>query len=234
MHRQRNPHHESVRVVRRSARRGLLNAALTSAAMMIGHGIASAAPLAGRYHVAAGPDVAGEIVLRADNSFDYFLAAGSLGEHARGKWSVEGNALHLVTLPKPVPATFAAGAIAVAADAPLVLHVIDPGGCGIAAVELRVGFDMGEEAEGYTQDYGWSLPPTETRVPRWVEFAVPIYGLRSQRFAIDLTRGHAFSFVLTPNDLGTVDFADVRIDLEPGRLLVHREAGVLMFRAAAE
>lgn len=203
------------------------------AAIGMGQGGASAAEPVGLYQLAGGPDAAAEIVLRTDGSFEYFLAAGSLDEHAKGLWKADGRALHLTTLPKPVAAVFAAGAISASRDAPLILHVVDPNGSGIAAVDLRVGFDGGEEAEGYTQDYGWSLSPEDTRVPRWVEFELPIYQLRSQRFSVDLSKGNELSFVLTPNDLGVIDFANVRIDIEPGQLTMHRGAGVLTFKKRA-
>jgi len=54
---------------------------------------------------------------------------------------------------------------------------------------------------------------------------------RSQRFALDRTKGNRFSFTLTPNDLGTIDVARVPIDIEPGRPIVHRGTHPLIFEA---
>jgi hypothetical protein len=178
--------------------------------------------LAGRYRLTGEQDVASELVLSPDGRFAYFLMAGSLDEQAQGRWTAIGPALRLDTEPKPVPPTFSAGPVSGGTEGPLSLHVTTPDGHGIAAVDLVVGFDSGAPDEGYTQDYGWTLPADEARSPRWVEFAVPIYQLRSQRFPIDLAKGREQRFILTPNDIGTIDFTGVRVDSVAGRLIVHR------------
>ena len=185
--------------------------------------------VAGRYRLHDGPDVASELLLRPDGKFEYFLMAGSLDEQSSGTWQVDGGALQLTTTPKPVPAVFTAGAASSAPDAALVLHVTDPAGNGIAAVHFTLGFDSGEPVESYTQDYGWTLDKLEQRTPRWIEFSVPIHNLQSPRFLIDLARGNEQTFVLTPNDLGTVDFTNMQIDIQPRRLIMHRYGALMRF-----
>ena len=205
--------------------------ALLAAAVLAPMSGAPAAPPnpAGTYRM-GGHDVASELVLTRDGKFTYFLAAGSLDEQAAGTWSIKGSMLHLVTLPKPVAAVFAAGKRRQTKVSPLIVHVVAPNGQGIAAVDLQVGLDSGEPAEGYTQDYGWSLPEGEKRIPRWVEFTLPIYALKSQRFAItDLAGGNELTFVLTPNDLGRIDFATIPIDIAPDRLTMHRWGNLAVF-----
>ncbi len=199
------------------------------AALLFALPVAARTP-AGRYRMHE-PEVAAELELKPDGSFTYFFSAGSLDEHAMGKWRVDGAIVRLETIPKPVPATFAAGTVGQAKGERLVLHVVSPQGQGIAAVDLVVGFDSGDPAEGYTQDYGWSLAEGDARVPRWVEFAVPIYGLRSQRFAIDSAQGNELTFVLTPNDIGTLDMADISLEVRPDGLVMHRNGGELLFDA---
>ena len=44
---------------------------------------------------------------------------------------------------------------------------------------------------------------------------MPIYQLKSQRFAIDVSKGNELTFVLTPNDLGVVDFSAMPVDVTP-------------------
>ena len=61
---------------------------------------------------------------------------------------------------------------------------------------------------------------------------MPIYNLRSPRFPIDLSKGNALTFVLTPNDLGTIDFNGIQIDIRPHRLIVHRGGALLTYEAA--
>ena len=202
----------------------------------VGQGAAAAdnSP-AGRYRMSEGPDVASELILAADGRFTYFLAAGSLDEHSAGQWRIDGKTLRLTTNPKPVPPTFAAGPITRLAEGIVTLHVVSPRGDGIAAIDLKLGFDQGEPVEAYTQDYGWSLSPNEARKnPRWVEFAVPMFQLQSQRFPLDLSRGNDFTFVLTPNDLGLVDFTDMPAAIVDGEIIIKRGPGEMIFKPARQ
>ena len=188
--------------------------------------------LAGRYRLHDGPDVASELILRADGRFQYFLMAGSLDEQAQGTWLVDGKVLKLTTLPKPVPAVFTAGPAAATPDGRLAIHVTDPAGRGIASVYFTLGFDSGPPVTGYTQDYGWTLPEGEDRAPRWIELSVPIHDLQPPRFLLDVSKGNAVTFILTANDLGTIDFSGMRIDIQPGRLVMHRHGTLIAYEAS--
>lgn len=175
--------------------------------------------------------MASELILKPDGTFDYFLAAGSLDEMSHGTWRAEGKSLRLTTTPKPVPAVFTAGPIITVPEEKMVIHVTAPSGGGIAAVDFTIGFDAGEPVTGYTQDYGWSLAGDEPRTPRSITFSLPIYEITSQRFTIDLAKGNSQTFILNPNDLGTIDFADVQIDIEPRALVMHRWGLTLTYAA---
>ena len=202
--------------------------ALTSQAAVADDG------LAGRYRVDDGPDVASELILRPNGKFDYFLMAGSLDEQAQGSWQVDGETLRLMTIPKPVAAVFSRGPASTTADGKLVLHVTNPAGRGIASVHFTLGFDTGPPVKGYTQDHGWSLDERDKRIPRWIELSVPIYKLRSPRFPIDLSTGNEVTFILTPNDLGTIDFTGMQIDIQPHRLIMHRDGALITFEAIGD
>ena len=213
--------------------RGSLVTGLFAAALVLTSPAAAAGDtLAGRYRLDDGPDVASELILRSDGRFEYFLMAGALDEQARGTWQADGTALKLTTLPRPVPAVFSPGPVNSTPDARLALHVTNPAGRGIASVHFTLGFDRGPPVTGYTQDYGWTLDPSEARAPRWIELSVPIHSLRSPRFPLDLAKGNAVTFVLTANDLGTVDFTGMRIDIERGRLVMHRHGALIPYDAA--
>jgi hypothetical protein len=221
-------------------RRGALqlSRAFASAAAVL---LAFAAPAAaepgaeGRYRLRGEQDVASELIIRPGGTFAYFLAAGALDEQAEGRWRREGAAIFLTTEPKPVPAAFSAGdAVLRRAAAALTLRVVWPDGRGVAGVDLRVGFAEGGLIDDYTQEDGWSLPPDERRIPAWIELSVPMHGLASPRFPVEPARANDLTFVLTPNDLGTVDFADLRLDLEPGRLLMRRAGGTLRYERTGD
>lgn len=183
----------------------------------------------GDYRLAAGPDVVGALTLMPDGRFRYALSAGALDEHAQGRWLVTDGQVRLYTEPRPNPPLFSAGPQAVTKDAPFKLLVTWPNGKGIAGVDFTIGFDSGAPVTGYTQEYGWTLPGDEDRIPLWVELAEPIHGIASPRFAIDVSAGNAVSFVLTPNDLGIADFNGTVLQPNGDRLIMQQRLGALAF-----
>lgn len=183
----------------------------------------------GRYRLANGPDVASELVIRPDGHFQYFLIAGALDEHAEGHWVRSGADIQLFTDPRPVPAAFSADPSAVTEQVGLTFLVAWPNGRGIAGIDFRIGFASGEPVTGYTQDYGWSMPVDEPRSPLWIELIEPIHGIASPRFQIDLAKGNALHFTLTPNDIEVFDFQGTRLELTPGALIMHRGGGTMKY-----
>ncbi|HEX8620361.1 MAG TPA: hypothetical protein VF718_00150 [Allosphingosinicella sp.] len=184
---------------------------------------------AGDYRLVGEQDVASAIRLSPDGRFQYFLSAGALDEQAAGRWSRTGDSIVLVTEPRPKPPVFSQQAPGRTAAAALAVSVVSPEGGGIAGVDLRIGFDEGETIESYTQEDGWSLPPDERRTPRWIELAVPMHGLASPRFPIDLAAGNALAFTLVPNDLGILDFEGIPVTVEKKALVVQRGGGRLRY-----
>ena len=184
---------------------------------------------AGSYRLEGDHDAAGELVLRENGRFEYALAYGALDEHAKGGWLRRGDTLVLTTLPKPVPPLFRLARRSAAATNSPTLHVTWPDGRGIGGVDFRIGFDRGNPISAYTQEDGWSLPPDEHRMPRWIELAVPIYGVVSPRYPIDSTKSGTLNFVIVPNDIGTVDFSAMIVDVRPNELLIHRGRGEMRF-----
>jgi hypothetical protein len=186
---------------------------------------------AGHYRLSGSPDVASELLIKPDGHFEYFLAAGALDEHAEGYWTLSGSKMHLFTDPKPLPAAFSEGPPSKTDEAKLSVMVVWPGAQkqGIAAIDLTIGFASGDPVTGYTQYYGWSLPEDEKRMPLWIELIEPMHGVVSPRFAIDLARGNALHFTLTPNDFEVFDFQGATVDVLPDQLLIHRNGGEMKF-----
>lgn len=192
-------------------------------------GCVSAQPdtgMIGQYRLAEGPDAAGELILTADGRFSYALAVGALDERAQGRWEQNGSAICLFTEPTPVSALFSRDSTSRGEEGSRLLIVIWPSGDGIAGVDFRLGFDDGSIIDGYTQHDGWSMSPEDRRKPRWIELAVPMHGLNSPRFALDEQDRGPWRFVLTPNDLGVVDFQ--------GACLRREESGYMLERGAAK
>jgi hypothetical protein len=186
---------------------------------------------AGLYRLVGEPEAASQLLLRPDGRFRYFLSVGALDEQAEGRWTAEDRVVTLVTEPKPVPPVFSPGRAGIAEGTVLSVRVSSPSGDGIAGVDLRIGFDEGPPVEGYTQEDGWSLPPDETRTPRWIELGVPMHGLASPRLPVETASGNALAFTLIPNDLGVLDFAGIRIETADRALIVQRGEARLRYEA---
>jgi hypothetical protein len=189
--------------------------------------LAAAAPPApdpvGRYRLTGEQDVASQLIVARDGRFEYALAAGALDEYAKGRWRRVGNEIRLTTEPKPVPPAFAAGAATKTAAAPLVLHVLWPGGRDAVGTDLRIEFETGDPLVTYVGGPdAWTMPEGETRRPVAVTLALGMFGFASQRFPIDAARANELTFVITPHDLGKVDFENLPVDVERGRLVMHR------------
>lgn len=184
----------------------------------------------GRYRLRGEQDVASVLILARDGRFHYALAAGALDEEATGRWRRIGGEIRLTTIPKPVPPSFAAGPATRKADAPLALHVTWRDGRYAVGTDLRIDFANGDPLETYVGGPDvWTMPAEETRRPVAVTLALGIFGFRSQRFPIDAARANELHFVITPHDLGRVDFEDLPLEVEPGRLVMRRGGGRLLY-----
>lgn len=198
-------------------------------AVFVGAPAPAQSSFVGSYRLADGPDVVAELLLKSDGHFQYALIAGALDEQAEGRWVEADGKVRLCSEPKPRPAVFSAGPQSSTKEAPLKVLVTFPKGDGVGGIDVTIGFDAGPPVIDYTQYYGWTMSPDEKRVPRWIELVEPIFGVRSPRFAIDLAKGNALSFVLTPNDIGIVDFDGTLVERVGDRLIMHQARGDLAF-----
>lgn len=204
---------------------------LLAVALIATPAAAQDSPFVGEYSLAEGPDVGGGLFIRNDGRFQYVLAAGALDERAEGRWEARGDAICLFTEPKPVPPAFEkAEPVEVDGTIPT-LFVSWPNGRGIAGVDFTIGFDSGDPVEDYTQDYGWTLPEDEKRIPRWIEVREPIYDVTAPRYELTDADGGKLHVNLIPNDMGVVAFDGACLKAgEDGRTVLHRTDGKLRFR----
>lgn len=202
----------------------LIAVALAGLAVVCSTAAEARSPYAGRYRIANGPDTAGGLDLGADGRFRYVLIEGALDEHAEGSWTETAGDIRLTTDPKPVPPSFARGPDAKSdggAGAPAI-HVRLADGRDLAGVDFRLGLTGGSSVAGYTQAEGWSFADAQPRRIAWVELVEPIYGVVSPRFTIDPPVAGALVFVLTPNDIGTVDFQNAQLEKRSDDFVLHR------------
>lgn len=182
----------------------LLFALIAGVGLLVATTAEARSPYAGRYRVAEGPDTAGMLDLRADGSFRYFLSEGALDEQAEGTWTETGGDIRLNTEPKPLPPSWARGPDG--GEGSATIRVVLADGRELAGIDFRLGLEGGASMAGYTQAEGWSFAEPGERRIAWVELHEPIHGIASQRFAIAPPAAGGLLFVLTPNDIGTVDF----------------------------
>lgn len=196
--------------------------------------LAEAPDLVGHYRLAEDHDAAGALEISADGHFDYVLAYGALDEQAHGRWERQGDAICLRSEPKPVPPAFSRAAADKAAGQEATIMVVTPDGHGIPGVDFRIGFDSGEPVEGYTQEDGFTLDPGEHRVPRWIELYEPIYRIEAPRFMLAPEDNGRLLAILTPNDLGTVDFDGACLEPSEQGVVLHRKEGDMHFKAGGD
>ena len=183
---------------------------------------------AGTYRMRGPPDEVGGLELSPDGHFRFGYAGGAVDLHAEGRWTSDGQSVVLNTEPRPTPASFTPGPVT-RGDG-LTILVNGPNGRGLALIDVRVGLADGRVIEGYTQDYGWR-PEVDPRAgaPRWVELRFDMYEVPPQRFPLDASRGNVFAFTFVPNDLGTMDFRDQVLLVEPEGLVMVRGQGRTTF-----
>lgn len=201
---------------------------LAALALLLAASAALAGP-EGRYRLTGMPEAAAQLELLPDHRFRYALSYGALDEIAEGRWADAPGGVTLTTEPEPVPATFSLSAAVRTDAAPLRVRVIGPNGRGVALIDVVVGFEHGAPATGYTQDYGWTLGDAGGRAPRWVELALPMYGVGPQRFAVDAAKANDLAFLLTPGDLGVADFRALPLRADGDALVMERGGAALRF-----
>lgn len=204
---------------------------LAALALLLAASAALAGP-EGRYRLTGMREAAAQLELLPDHRFRYALSYGALDEVAEGRWTATPDGVTLTTEPTPVPPTFTLKAATRTPGPPLRVRVVGPNGRGVALIDVIVGFDTGAPATGYTQDYGWDLSDGG-RAPRWVELALPMYGIAPQRFTVDAARANDLEFLLTPNDLGVADFRALPLRAEGGALVMQRGGAELRFAPVA-
>lgn len=190
-------------------------------------GEADTVQVAGEYFHSEMEMVAG-IRLDADGTFLYGLTVGSLDERGQGRWTASGNRIELVSDPRPVAPAITPGDVEAASGQPFALRLLGPNGSDVPGVDLLIEFAEGEPLVSYTDGGAWTLPADETRTPKFVTFSKLSYRINSGRLPLAAKPGTVANFILTPNDLGMVDFTGAVAELDGDTLTLHRPDGGTM------
>ena len=185
---------------------------------------------AGLYRAQAGPDAPSHLLIGEDGRFGFELIAGALDLHAQGSWQREGDGrISLTTLPRPRAPELAVGGMTRRESEPLTVRVTLPGGRGVQGVDFRIGLETGETIDAYTQRDGWRNDPADRRRPLWIELEEPIHDIRLDRTAVP-AGANDLHFILTPHDVGVMDFDRSPAEFDGERLTVHSPRGSMTFR----
>lgn len=208
----------------------MMRTLLLAFALIAAPATAQDSPLVGEYSLAEGPDVGGGLLIRSDGRFQYMLAAGALDERAEGRWEARGEMVCLTTDPKPAAPALKKGPLLDEEGVVPTLLVTWANGRGIPGVDFTIGFDSGDQIDGYTQVYGWTMPEGDTRIPRWIEVHEPIYGITAPRFELTEGDGGKLRVIIVANDIGVVDFEGACAEKTESGLTLHRAEGDMRFR----
>lgn len=214
-----------------------VRAAAASLAMMVPahsqgaptmHQTVPADPVAGEYVHSQMEMIAG-IRLDPDGTFEYGMTVGSLDERAQGRWKRVDKRIELISDPRPVAPAITAGRIEPAPGEPFAIRLLAPNGQDIPGIDLHIEFASGEPLDSYLAGGPWSLPPGESRTPRFVTFSKRAYRIRSERLPLRADAGTVATFVLTPNDFGVVDLTGAYAEPDGDGLTLHRPEGSMRF-----
>lgn len=184
---------------------------------------AAPAELAGQYALRGLREAAGGLELMPDGRFRYGMSYGALDEQAEGSWRLDCNSVRLTTEPAPHQPEWALLATEPGDPGRFALLLENPVGQPIANIEVYVRLKDGSIEQSSTRS-GWMEAPLDARhMPVAVRFNIPVFGVSSPEFPIDLARGHRLRFRLDPRDLGVRDFRDWPLEVR-GDILALPEA----------
>lgn len=189
---------------------------------------------AGLYRARSGPDVAVRLAIDENGRFGFELFAGALDLRAQGSWEADGpGRIILTTRPRPRAPELRVESMTARPGQPLRIRVTLANGRGLQGMDFRIGFDRGDILEGYTQSDGWTNDPADTRRPLWIELEEPIYGARLARTPI-AAGANDLHFILTPHDIGVMDFDATPATFGEGRLTIYSTQGEMDFVRVGE
>ena len=177
------------------------------------------APLEGVYQSQT-IEVGSGLVLAPDGRFVWQFAYGSLDLSAEGRWARESDGVVVLTS-DPTPVAPAFELVGRSRDQQPGVAIRLPCDTGDVRYLLNV---ITEHADGLRVRHSLSaleLRTSNAETPSpvtAVQLASESFGFASERFAVNPQEANVLNFRFVPNDLGRVDFRDVRVGIAGGVL----------------
>ena len=187
--------------------------------------------IAGGYFTSQ-PEVASELMLKPDGRFQWYLSYGALDENATGRWTRQGDTVLLTTEPAVKPPVFSLDAAVPDPEKALKIRVAGPDGKPIGRVDIALIGAGGDAQTASTDENGTAVfaKPGTGRLS--VKLGIRVFGVASDAFPVDLTKGNLMLFRFEPNDLGRADFKAAPVRIEEGALVLERWGIALKYHPA--
>jgi hypothetical protein len=175
---------------------------------------ASGAGLAGRYVLHGVPEVASELLLNEDGTFEYIFIYGAADFQAKGTWKTAAGGVVLNTATDGAPPLRMLRSAPGKADE-LRVWVKAPNGVGIQQVEVSLDTAEGEVADRTQHDGSAVFPYIKSA--RTVQIRIPVYNYESA--ALPLNAAHReFHFEINGDAITRVPFKDEPLTAANGAL----------------
>lgn len=177
-------------------------------------GTLPAQDLAGAYRVRGVPEMASELLLKPDGTFQYALIYGAADYTAEGKWRRDAATLILNTDPPSQP-PFRLSHSETVRSPDIKVRVVGPQQTPVGNIDVMLQTTDGE-VKGRTDEQGTFTTP-ERRRPQRLRFHVPVYNVTSEPIAVTETHNR-FTIEINGAAITQVPFKDEKLKIDGGAL----------------
>lgn len=167
----------------------------------------STAEVAGRYVLTGEREVASELSLKSDGTFEFGLIYGAADYSAKGKWKLDGGFVSLTTNPAQVQPLRLVRSSTLADAEGVRVWVKAPNGRGIGNIDVWLTTPRGEEKQ-QTEPEGFAMFPLSK--VRSVRLRVPVYNVETGPFKLNASHNE-FNFEINGEAITRVPFDDERV-----------------------
>lgn len=194
--------------------------------------LAAASPLAGTYD-GGQTEMATQLRLVDDGTFQFALSYGALDEIAKGRWTERDGKVLLTTEPAPKPPAFTVVKDEPAPAGQLFVTLADPELLQGAPVTVVVTYADSDQPSFVEAGEDGRVPIDQARNVVAIVPDLPVYPLPLAPYRL-APGGHRVTFRFDLNDFGIAGFAAEPLQIEDGELLMRRHDRLIRFRRMGE
>lgn len=187
----------------------------------------TASTVAGTYEIHH-MEMGGGLELKPDGHFRYALTYGAMDEEAEGDWTFDGKTVRLTSNPMPKAPEFTLVRDDPAPKGEVWISVEKAGFNWDGGIEA-VASALGLSEKGLVRSGSDGRVDSGGRILTSIELLVPVYGNPAGHFALTSDRGHRLLLRFHANDLGKAAFHNEPLEIEDGKLVMHRYDAEIRF-----